>query len=172
MYGPSSVARDPKLLAYPLLKQNMSSLPFGKGIIPYGSDSPERPFALVSGPHEDTRYMMRLMLEVWGFNVAEADGCDECVAIAAQRKPCLVLVDAAIPFDESMETVELLKRQSGTSDVPILMISGFGQDGYRQAALLGGVSHYMVKPVDFDELQRFVTHIARVTGQADENTIL
>ena len=150
----------------------MPSLPFSTGVNPDGSGSAERPFALVSGPHEDTRNMMRLMLEVWGFDVAEADGCQECVDIAGKRKPSLVLVDAAIPFDESMETVELLKRQSSTSDVPILMISGFGQDGYRQAALEGGVSHYMVKPVDFDELQQFVTYLARVTGQADEKTIL
>lgn len=150
----------------------MSSLPFGTRSDPDGSETAERPFALVSGPHEDTRYMMRLMLEVWGFDVAEADDSRECVDIAGNRKPCLVLVDAAIPFDESMETVELLKSRPDTSDVPVLMISGFGQDGYRDTALRGGVSHYMVKPVDFDELQQFVSRLAHLSGRRDEETIL
>ena len=149
----------------------MSSLPYRTGIDPDGSAPTERPFVLVTGRHDDTRYMMRLMLEVWGFDVAEAVDCHECVRLAGQRKPCLVLVDAAIPFDDSLETVELLKGTPKTSDVPVLMISGFGQDGYREAALQGGVEDYLVKPVDFEELQRLVTSLVQRDGSRQEEKI-
>jgi len=150
----------------------MSSLPHKAGIDPDGSDRSERQFVLVSGRHDDTRYMMRLMLEVWGFDVAEAVDCHECVRLAGLRKPCLVLVDAAIPFDDSLETVELLKATPTTSDVPVLMISGFGQDGYRQAALQGGAADYLVKPVDFEHLQKLVMNLAQMDGRGMEEKIL
>jgi CheY-like chemotaxis protein len=150
----------------------MSSLPYRAGTDPDGSDRTERPFVLVSGRHDDTRYMMRLMLEVWGFDVAEAVDCHECVRLAGQRKPCLVLVDAAIPFDDSLETVELLRGTPKTSDVPVLMISGFGQEGYREAALQGGVADYLVKPVDFEHLQKLVMNLTQADGRGMEEKVL
>jgi DNA-binding response OmpR family regulator len=150
----------------------MSSLPYRSGIDPDGPDRTERPFVLVSGRHEDTRYMMRLMLEGWGFDVAEAVDCGDCIRLAGQRKPSLVLVDAAIPFDESLEMVGLLKGSRHTSDVPVLMISGFGQDGYREAALQGGAADYLVKPVDFEELQRLVTSLARKDGSRQAKNLV
>lgn len=149
----------------------MSSLTFGAGADPEGSGRTERPFVLVSGRHEDTRYMMRLMLEGWGFDVAEALDCRDCIRHAERRKPSLVLVDASLPFGESLKTVGLLKDNQDTSDVPVLMISGFGQDGYREAAMQGGVADYLVKPVDFEELQRLVTSLVQRDGSRQEEKI-
>jgi|GEM_PF-1952923 len=123
-----------------------------------------RPLALVLGRHEDTRSMMRAMLEAWGFEVEELVTSDG-VASKVADTPSLVMMDASLPFQESLDTATELKSCPKLRDVPILMMSGFAQADYRDAAVERGITDYLVKPVDFDALQKFVVELARLNDR-------
>lgn len=110
---------------------------------------------LISGVHRDTRFMMRVLLEMWGYEVAEAEGEIETVAAAEVFMPNLILVDTSRMFDEEMKIVSRLK--TSTDDrVPILVLSGFTQAGYRQSAIDHGAAEMLSKPIDFELLEGFL----------------
>ena len=64
---------------------------------------------LVSGTHNDTRFMMRVLLEMWGYDVAEADGEEETVRMAESYLPNVILVDTSRLFDEDIKVVVELR---------------------------------------------------------------
>ena len=132
-----------------------------------GSFSPDgeaRPLALIAGRHDDTRQMMRHLLETWGFRVAEAGSCGEAPAVAEQNVPSLVLLDTSIPFTETLNAAASIRNGSKTREIPIILISGFGQEAFRYAALAQGVNRYFVKPIDLDVLRDHVQRLIRGRG--------
>lgn len=133
---------------------NIGSEPFRNG-----PESPVSPRALVSCVHADTREMLRLMLEAWGFDVTTADGKTESIGAAGASRPDIVILDAGFPFPETLETVEELKACLDGS--PILLISGFAHEYYRRAAIDSGAADYLIKPVDFDTLQAEILRLIR-----------
>src|SRR5215470_14260006 len=77
---------------------------------------------MISGNHHDTRYMMRVLLEMWGFEVVEAAGRDETVKIAETERPQLILVDTATQFDEDLKVVSSLRHSHVPASVPIIVL--------------------------------------------------
>lgn len=115
-----------------------------------------RPLVVLAGSNEDSRRMMCTVLEDWGIDVSVAGPCSEAPEVAGDLRPDLVMLDAAIPFTESLEAAATLKNQSPTAGIPVLMISDFAQSPFRDAALAQGVADYVAKPCSLDALHQIV----------------
>lgn len=123
------------------------------------SPSP-KPLIMVVGPNADTRYMLRVILEIWDYDVVEAESPDASITLGSSRHPSLILLDTTMHFTETLEDIRLLKQEDGLSDVPSVLISGFSQNIYREAALRNGASGFLVKPIDFDLLHEYIETLA------------
>jgi DNA-binding response OmpR family regulator len=108
---------------------------------------------LISGSQNDTRFMMRVLLEMWGYEVVEADGEEETVSAAERFMPNAVLVDTTRLFAEDLKVVSRLRLSKVSGLVPIIVLSGFTQDKYRRAAIDHGATSLFAKPLDFDQLE-------------------
>jgi CheY-like chemotaxis protein len=115
---------------------------------------------MVVGPNADTRYMLRVILEIWDYEVVEADTPDASITLGSSRHPSLILLDTTMHFTDTLEDIRLLKQGDGLSDVPSVLISGFSQNTYREAALKTGASGFLVKPIDFDLLHEYIETLA------------
>lgn len=122
-------------------------------------DSERRPLVVVAGSSEEARQMLRTMLEAWDLEVTVAGSCSEAPEVAGHLCPDLVMLDAAIPFTESLEAAATLKNQPPTANIPVLMISDFAQPPFRDAALAQGVADYLTKPCSLDELHETVLNL-------------
>jgi response regulator RpfG family c-di-GMP phosphodiesterase len=111
---------------------------------------------LVSGTHHDTRFMMRVLLEMWGYEVAEADGEEETVRMAESYLPNVILVDTSRLFDEDIKVVSKLRIAKLPRLLPILVLSGFTQTKYQKAAKDHGATSLLAKPLDLDRLESFL----------------
>ena len=116
-----------------------------------------RPLVIITGVHAETRFMMRCLLESWKFEVVEAHGGPDSVEAAAERHPDLILMDATLPFDESLETMSFIKGNLPDKDVPLVVISGFSRKEMAEAAIAHGANDYLVKPLDFVGLPVYLT---------------
>lgn len=76
----------------------------------------------------------------------------------------LVITDIKMPGLDGIELVKHL-RQSG-NDVPVILLSGYDEFEYARAGLRLGVSEYLLKPVNDDELRHALQKIAE---QLDQN---
>ena len=91
-----------------------------------------------------------------GFQIAgEAANGEEALAMMAEQSYSLIVTDIRMP---GMDGLELAERIRSTSDVPILILSGYEDFEYARKAMRIGVEDYLMKPVEaaelIDKLQR------------------
>lgn len=121
---------------------------------------PDHPLVVVTGRIPETRQMMRMLLELWDFDVAEAAGVDDSVLIAEADRPAAVLIDGYLPMKDCLAEVEAMKRYKCMKDVPLILLSGFSRERAANAAAQSGADGLMVKPLDFDALERLLKYFA------------
>jgi len=69
----------------------------------------------------------------------------------------LILSDINMP---GMNGFDLLKEAKALwPDLPVAMITAYGDDDSRRQALEAGATDFLTKPVDFDELKSKISHM-------------
>jgi response regulator RpfG family c-di-GMP phosphodiesterase len=119
---------------------------------------------LVSGTQNDTRFMMKVLLEMWGYEVAEANGISETVEQAETFAPHFVLVDTSRLFDQDIEVVSSLRGSKLGQSVPVFVMSGFSQSAYLKSAMEHGATGLLVKPLDLDMLEKHLDSARPANG--------
>jgi CheY-like chemotaxis protein len=116
------------------------------------ADGHARPRVLVAEDHEDTRQMLRLVLERGGCDVLEAADGEEAVRLAESARPDLVLLDRSLPRLDGLAVTRLVRASERAGHVPIIFLSGHAEAVARSAAFEAGCDDYLVKPVGLDRL--------------------
>src|SRR5256885_3532542 len=118
---------------------------------------------LVVEDFEDSRFMMRRLLEMAGYNVLEASDGEQAVKMAVESRPVLILMDLSLPKLDGLAATRQIRQKKGLKRVPILAVSAHDSPESRTEALEAGCNEYVTKPIDFDQLhallQRFVPSI-------------
>lgn len=92
--------------------------------------------------------------------VGEATDGAEAIAVAAERRPDLALLDIRMPRKNGIEAArEILAASGGTTKV--LMLTTFDLDEYVYDALTAGASGFLLKDATFPELLHAVRVVAR-----------
>lgn len=125
--------------------------------LPDGNSRPSSPTVLIVEDHEDTRDLLRYVLERTGRTVLEAVDGDEAVRLAAQFQPQLILMDAGLPGCDGLSATKRIRELAAMRDVPIVFLSGHVQPELRAAALEIGGNEYLSKPVSLDDLELVVS---------------
>ena len=80
-----------------------------------------------------------------------ADSALQRISDAAGASLILILSDINMP---GMSGLELLpKAKAARPDVPVIMITAYGDDNTKRKALEGGAEALLTKPIDFDLLR-------------------
>jgi CheY-like chemotaxis protein len=110
----------------------------------------------VAEDHDDTRDMLHMLLETWGYRVVEA--CDglEAVAAALREKPQVILMDSRLPFLDGLEATRRIRENGLRHQVKILALNGSGSPLYNANALAAGCDDIMEKPFDLDRLRTYL----------------
>lgn len=118
-----------------------------------------RPFVILAGKNSETRFMMRCLLESWDFEVAETHDGPGSIEVASERRPDLILLDATLPFEESLKTMSFIKSNLPERRVPLVVLSGFSRTDMKEAAMSHGATEYLVKPLDFERLPDYLNRV-------------
>jgi len=115
---------------------------------------------LVVEDFEDSRFMMRRLLEMAGYKVLEASDGEQAVQMAVESRPSLILMDLSLPKLDGLAATRQIRQKKGLKRVPILAVSAHDSPESRTEALEAGCNEYVTKPIDFDQLhallRRFV----------------
>ena len=109
-------------------------------------------FFLVVEDFEDSRFMMRRLLEMAGYNVLEASDGEQAVKIAVEARPVLILMDLSLPKLDGLSATRQIRQKRGLKAVPIVAVSAHDSPQSRTEALEAGCNEYVTKPIDFDHL--------------------
>ena len=115
---------------------------------------------LVVEDFEDSRFMMRRLLEMSGYDVLEASDGEQAVQMAVEARPVLILMDLSLPKLDGLEATRKIRQKKGLKRIPIVAVSAHDSPESRSEALEAGCDEYVTKPIDFDHLhsllRRFV----------------
>ncbi|MDX1963679.1 MAG: CHASE3 domain-containing protein [Pirellulales bacterium] len=105
----------------------------------------------------DAAFPLRRMLELMGHTVYVAQSGQAGIDLCQEKRPDLVLCDIGLPEGMSgYDVARFLGKSPETSDIYLVAITGYGQDGARQQALEAGFHQYVTKPISLQGLQTIV----------------
>src|SRR4030095_2773790 len=106
---------------------------------------------LVAEDEADLRKMMKILLEIHGFDVIEAADGYEAVEKALDEAPDLILMDMAMPVMGGVDSARTIRLHKELDDIPIVAVTAYG-DFYDDRARDAGCNDVVRKPLDFARL--------------------
>jgi two-component system phosphate regulon response regulator PhoB len=94
----------------------------------------------------DIAEVLQYNLEKEGFEVETARRGDTGLDAVRRDAPDLILLDLMLPGTDGLELTRMLKRDGGTSRVPIVMLTARGEEVDRIVGLELGADDYISKP--------------------------
>lgn len=118
-----------------------------------------KPTILVAEDSADSREMMCTLLAMKGYEVCQAGDGVAAVEVALRTQPDLIFVDLQIPKLDGLGVVRQLRLYPKLKKTPIIILSGYDPAKYRQAAMEAGCNDYLLKPIDFERLEKLLRAI-------------
>ena len=110
------------------------------------------PKILVVDDEPDAAELVEFNLTAAGFAVILAADGEEAVRKARENEPDLIVLDVMLPELDGLEVCKLLRRESATARVPILMLTARAAEIDRVLGLELGADDYVTKPFSPREL--------------------
>ena len=126
---------------------------------PGGASRPRR--VLVVDDNRDSTESMAMLLHSWGQDVREAHDGPSALALAAEWRPDVVLLDIGLPKMSGYEVATRLRALPGCSRVALVAMTGYGQESDRDRSRASGFLHHLVKPVDPSLLRRVLESLPK-----------
>ncbi len=116
---------------------------------------------LVIDDEKDILKLLQYNLEKEGYEVSTSASGEEGLTAAQSRKPDLILLDLMLPGMDGLEVAKLLKADSRTKPIPILMLTAKSSEIDQVVGLELGASDYVAKPFSVKVLLARVKNIFR-----------
>jgi PAS domain S-box-containing protein len=110
--------------------------------------------ALIVDDNHDAASMLTEAMRSLGYDTRFALDGPSALDIAARFQPHVVLLDLGLPVMDGYEVADRL-RGAGVSP-RLIAVTGYGQEADRSRSQAAGFVAHFVKPVDLDELRRFL----------------
>ena len=100
--------------------------------------------------------LMERFLKREGYEVITATNGVQALKKASSEKLNLIVLDLMLPGVDGFEVCHRLREEPNTADVPIIVLSGKGEDKDKEEASKVGADSYLIKSGDPTELY---THV-------------
>lgn len=98
------------------------------------------------------RFALNEFLARKGFTVVTAESGEESIVKSKAEMPDLILMDVVMPGINGYQATRTITRDEATRHIPVIMCTSKGQETDRIWGMRQGALHYLVKPIDHDEL--------------------
>ncbi len=109
------------------------------------------PSILIAEDELLTLKMLTYRLQKEGFAVQSASDGKQALELLSQSKPDIVLTDLIMPHHTGIEVLKYVKEQV-SKEIPVLVLSGLGQESTVTEAMNLGAAGYLEKPVNPNDL--------------------
>jgi len=114
---------------------------------------------LVVDDNRDAVASLAMILKMMGHEVRTANDGEAAVAVAAEYRPRLVLMDLGMPKVDGYEAARRMRAQPWGAELFLVAVTGWGAEEDRRRTHDGGFDSHLVKPVDMDTLRRLIAEM-------------
>ena len=101
---------------------------------------------LVVEDTEDNRRIIRDLLTSVGYEMIEALDGAAGVAMAAEHKPDLILMDMQLPVLDGYEATRRIKADPALAHIPVIAVTSYALSGDEAKTKAAGCNAYVAKP--------------------------
>lgn len=108
---------------------------------------------LVVDDDEAINELLKINLELFGYDVITAKDGIQGFTLAKQELPDLVVLDVMMPEVDGYTVAKRIRENSSTKNIPILMLTALNMLEDKVKGFDIGVDDYLVKPFEMEELK-------------------
>lgn len=108
----------------------------------------------------DTRRAIAARLRASGYEVVEAADSVTGVSIAIKERPAVVLLDLGLPGGDGFVFLERLKLHPALAQLPVIVLSAWDPESYKERVLRSGATAFIEKPPDNEALLEAIRRAA------------
>lgn len=114
--------------------------------------------------------LIKINLELQGYEVTQAFNGVEGFAKAKQEEPALIILDVMMPEVDGFTVAQRIRQANDIADTPILMLTALSQLNDKINGFNIGVDDYLTKPFEIDELIVRVRALLKRTSQIPKSS--
>jgi PAS domain S-box-containing protein len=133
---------------------------------------PVRRRVLVVDDNADIAETLKYLIEMDGHEVQVANDGHQTLAVASSFRPDVMLLDIGLPGVSGLEVARQLRKQPAFDKMVLVAMTGYGQQSDRDLTSAAGFDHHLVKPADFESVQKILACKGRTTIEAAELSAL
>ena len=115
---------------------------------------------LIADDNRPTAFTFGKALELRGYTTRVVLNGLAALDMLKEFRPDVVMLDIGMPAMDGYEVIRHIRHEPGFECVPVVVISGRSGESDKAEAIQAGANHYLVKPVDFDELWALLAKMA------------
>ncbi|MDL5034543.1 PAS domain-containing protein [Pelomonas sp. APW6] len=152
-------------VALPLMAEGLDELP-AEGLPPGdGSELEPAPGGvslrvLLVEDHPVNQRLATQLLQRWGHRVTLADNGERALALLADTRFDLILMDMMMPVLDGLEATRRYRATEQGPRTPIVAMTAKAMQGDRERCMAAGMDDYLSKPLDLRAFQRLVHRYA------------
>ena len=120
---------------------------------------------LVVDDNVDAAQTVAMLLDMSGHQCRMAHGGPSALEAALAWQPDVVLLDIGLPGLNGFEVARLIRQQPLLKNVVLVALTGYGLEADRQRSQEAGFDHHLVKPADFDEIDKILASLSQGGGR-------
>ena len=101
---------------------------------------------LIIEDEQDIIELLQYNLEREGYQVTAEASCEAALERLSKEQPELILLDLMLPGIDGLETCRLIKQDSKTKNIPIIMLTAKSEESDILVGLQLGADDYVTKP--------------------------
>ncbi len=121
---------------------------------PVAAPSDDGGYVLVVDDHRDAADSLARLLSVLGKKAQVAYDAAAALELIEQRTPNLILLDLGMPKIDGFEVARRITSRPKWRDIPLVALTGLGQEQDRERTAAAGFVDHLLKPVDLSLLER------------------
>lgn len=114
---------------------------------------------LVVDDNVDAAQTVAMLLDLSGHQCRMAHDGLTALEAALAWQPDVVLLDIGLPGQNGFEVARQIRQQLLLENVVLVALTGYGLEADRQRSHEAGFDHHLVKPADFDEIEKILASV-------------
>jgi two-component system cell cycle response regulator DivK len=116
---------------------------------------------LIVEDNKDSSEILRLFITKIGHHPIKARNSQEAIILAEAEEPDLIFMDMGLPDVDGVKTTATLKQNPKTSRIPVVALTAWMSELWRDKASRVGIVSYVLKPVSPQTLKETIEEYTR-----------